>query len=196
MFKGIVAAVAALTVLGTATVAQVGPRHGQMPDSFPSMGMTQGMMMGGMMGQGMMGSGMMGMMGQGMGMMATGGPGATALLGMRDALDLTDDQVGRLEAIRDELASTVQPQMTAMMSSHTAAAEALRADPPDFDAYQQGLQSAANIMVQTHVTMARAQVEARNVLTADQLETLRTRGPRMMGDVMQMHGWPGGMMGR
>jgi Spy/CpxP family protein refolding chaperone len=143
----------------------------------------------------MMGSGMMSMIGQGMGMMATGGPGATALLGMRDALDLTGDQVGRLEAIRDELTATVQPLMTAMMSSHTAAAEALRTDSPGFDAYQQGLQAAANIMVQTHVTMARAQVEARNVLTADQLELLRAQGPRMMGDVMQMHGWPG-MMGR
>lgn len=190
MFKGIVAAVAALTVLGAATVVQVGPRHGQMSDSLPSMGTAQGMMMGGMMGQGMMG-----MMGQGMGMMATGGPGAAALLRMGDALDLTDEQVGRLESMRDELTGTVQPLMTAMMSSHTAAAEALRTDPPDFDAYQQGLQAAANIMVQTHVTMARAQVEARDVLTADQLERLRTRGAGMMGDVMQMHGWPG-MMGR
>ena len=193
MFKGIIAAVASLTVLGAAAVVQVGPRHGQMSDSLPSMGVAQGMMMGGMMGQGMMGSGMMSMMGQGMGMMATGGPGANVLLGMRDALELTDEQVGRLETIRDELASTVQLQMTAMMSSHTAAAKALRTDSPDFDAYQQRLQAAANIMVQTHVAMARAQVEARGVLTPEQVELLQTQGPGMMQDVMEMHGWPGVM---
>lgn len=197
MFKEIMATVAAVAVLGsTAAVAQEGPRGQQTPGGMgPWMGMAQGMMMGGMMGQGMMGSGMMGMMGQGMGMMATGGPGAAAMLDMRDALDLTDEQVSRLETIRDGLAATVQPLMTAMMSSHTAAAEALRGDTPDFDAYQQGLQAAANIMVQTHVATARSQVEAREVLTPEQLGLLRDHGPNMMQGLMQMHGWPG-MMGR
>lgn len=196
MFKGILAAVAAVTVLGGAVALQQGPGRQQGPGMMgPSMGTAQGMMMGSMMGQGMMGSGMMGMMGQGMGMMATGGPGAAAMLSMRDALDLTDEQVGRLETIRDQLQATVQPQMDAMMASHTAAASALQSDPPDFDAYQQGLQAAANIMVATHVTMARSQAEARDVLTPEQLEHLQTRGPQMMGHVMQRQGW-GGMMGR
>lgn len=196
MFRGILAAAVVVTVLGGAVALQQGQRRQQVPGMMgPSMGMAQGMMMGGMMGQGMMGSGMMGMMGQGMGMMATGGPGAAAMLDMRDALDLTDEQVSRLETIRDELAATVQPLMTAMMSSHTAAADALRGEEPDFDAYQQGLQGAANIMVSVHVAMARSQAEARDVLTPDQFERLQSRGPQMMGDVMQMHGWPG-MMGR
>lgn len=190
MFKGIVAAVAAVTVLGGAVaLQQQAPRQQQMPGmTGPSMDTARGMMMGGMMGRGMTS-----MMGQGMGMMATGGPGASALLGMRDALDLTDDQVGRLTTIRDELAATAQPLMTAMMSSHRAAAEALRADTPDFDAYQQGLQAAANIMVQAHVAMARAQTEARALLTPEQLGLVRDQGPSMMQDMMQMHGWPGRM---
>lgn len=117
------------------------------------------------------------------------------MLDMHDALHLTDEQVSRLEAIRDGLAGTVQPLMTAMMASHTAAAQALQGDTPDFDVYQQNLQAAANIMVSAHVAMARSQVEARDVLTPEQLEMLRERGPSMMGSVMQMHGWPG-MMGR
>jgi Spy/CpxP family protein refolding chaperone len=40
-------------------------------------------------------------------------------------------------------------------------------------------------MVQTHVAMARAQVEAREVLTADQREHLETRSTQMMQGMMQ-----------
>lgn len=197
MFKGILAALATVAVLGSAAVVvQEGRPRQQVPGMMgPSMGMAQGMMMGGMMGQGMMESGMMQMMGQGMGMMATGGPGAAAILDMREALGLTDEQVSRLETIGDELAGTVQPLMTAMMASHTTASEALQGDTPDFDVYQQGLQAAANIMVSAHVAMARSQVEARDALTPEQRDLLANRGPSMMGNVMQMHGWPG-MMGR
>ena len=184
MFKRF-AAVAVMMALGTtAAEAQRGGMHGQMTDSVPSMGIAQGMMMGGMMGQGIMGSGMMQMMGQGMGMMATGGPGPAMLLRMRDALELTDAQVSRLEEIQRGLESTVQPQMTAMMSSHDAARQALEGDAPDFDTYQQSLQAAANVMVQTHVSMARAQVAAREVLTPEQLERLETRGSEMMQGMM------------
>jgi Spy/CpxP family protein refolding chaperone len=168
--------------------------HGQMSDSVPSMGMAHGMMIGGMMGQGMMGADMMQMMGQGMGMMATGGPGPATLLRMRETLDLTDAQVTRLEEIQRETQSTVQPQMTAMMSSHDAARQALQVAPPDFDTYERSLQAAANIMVQTHVAMARAQLEARDVLTPEQRESLATRGPEAMQGMMGGWGW--GMMRR
>jgi len=189
MFKRI-AAVAVLMVLGASTAdAQRGGMHGQMSDSVPSMGMAQGMMMGGLMGEGMMGSGMMQMMGQGMGMMATGGPGPTTLLRMRDALELTGAQVSRLEEIQREVQNTVQPQMTAMMSSHDAARQALEGDAPDFDAYQRSLQAAANIMVQTHVAVARAQVDARKVLTPEQTARLEARGAQAMQGMMGGWGW-------
>ena len=185
-----IAAVAVMMVLGaSAADAQRGGMHGQMSDSVPSMGMAQGMMMGGMMG-----SGMMQMMAQGMGTMATGGPGPTTLLRMRHALELTDTQVSRLEEIQREVQSTVQPQMTAMMSSHDAARQALQGDSPDFDAYQRSLQTAANIMVQMHVAMARGQVEARELLTPEQRERLETRGSEMMQGMMGGWGW--GMMHR
>jgi len=194
-----IAAVAAtVTALGgaAAAVPQVAGMHGQGPNAAGSMGMARGMMMGGMMGQGMMGSGMMQMMGQGMGMMATGGPGATAILRMREALDLSDDQVSRLEKIREDLQATVGPQMTAMMSTQSAVAQALQGETPDFNAYQQSLQAAANIMVQTHVAMARSQVDARNVLTPEQRQKLQTQGLRMLHDSMGAYGWGdmGGMM--
>lgn len=192
-------AVAAASMLGvTAAAAQMGGMGGMggwRSDSIPSMGMARGMMMSGMMGQGMMGQGMMGMMGQGMGMMATGGPGPTAILRLRDALQLTDEQVTRLEKIQQDFWSTVQPQMTAMMSSHGAAARALQGESPDFDAYQQELQAAANIMVQTHVAMARAHFEARGVLTPEQREHLDSQGAHMMQGVMRGYGWSD-MMGR
>lgn len=188
MIKPIVT-VAVVTMLSAMAVsAQVSGQHRQMSDTTSAMGMAQGMMMGSMMGQGMMGSGMMQMMGQGMGMMATGGPGATAMLTMRDALDLSDEQVSRLETIRDELATTVQPLMTAMMASHTAAAGALQGDTPQLGAYQQNLQTAANIMVQTHVAMAQAQVQARRVLTPEQRERLAVRGMQMMQGAMGADG--------
>jgi Spy/CpxP family protein refolding chaperone len=193
--RRIAAVAAAVTVLAGAVAAapQVAGMHGQDPNAAGSMGMAQGMMMGGMMGQGMMGSGMMQMMGQGMGMMATGGPGATAILRMHDALNLTDDQVKRLEKIQQDLQTTVQPQMAAMMSTQNAAAQALRGDSPDFNAYQQSLQAAANVMVQAHVAMARSQVEARNVLTTEQRQKLQTQGGQMMQGTMGAYGW-GDMM--
>lgn len=184
MFKQI-AAVTVLWTLGvSAADAQQHGMHGQMPDSLPSMEMGREMMMGGMMGQGMMGPGMMQMMGQGMGMMGTGGPGPAMLLRMRDDLDLTGDQVSRIEEILGEFQAGVEPQMSAAMSAHNAGQAALEADPADFDAYQQSLEAAANVMVQMHVAMARAQVEAREVLTPEQQENLSEHGMKMMQGMM------------
>lgn len=193
MLKRVIAT-AALVLLGTTTAAaQMHGMHGQATDTTPSMGMARGMMMGGMMGQGMMGSGMMQMMGQGMGMMATGGPGPMTLLRMQDELELTDEQVGRLESIQAESQEQMQTQMTAAMDAHREAAQALEGDAPDLQAYQQTLQGAANIMVQMHVGMARTSMEARDVLTPEQRERLGEQGPEMMQGMMGRYGW-GGMM--
>lgn len=180
------AVVAALIALGCvpAQAQMHSMMHGQDADSMPSMEMAGGMMMGGMMGQGMMESGMMRMMGQGMGMMATGGPGPGALLRMRDALDLTDDQVRALESIRAELQSEMQGRMAAMMPAHKAASAALGGGPPDWGAYEDNLRAAADVLVRAHVTMARAAREARDVLTADQRDVLEDRGMEMMRDMM------------
>jgi len=137
-------------------------------------------MMGGMMGQGMMDSGMMQMMGKGMGMMATGGPGPSMILRMGDALGLTEDQRIRLQAIQEEHSGSTTGHMRSAMAAHQEAAEALRSDSPDFEAYEDALREAANHMVLAHTGMARAASEAREVLDAEQRGQLQRMMERMM----------------
>lgn len=191
MIKRIAAMTVLLMTAGVGVGAQM-HQHGPAQDS-ASMEMARGMMMGGMMGQGMMGSGMMQMMGRGMGMMATGGPGPSALLRMRDELELTDEQASTLESMQADLQSEMQGRMAAMMSAHQAASNALDDETPDWDAYEGNLRTAADLMVQTHLTMARAAQDARGVLTPEQLETLERRGMDMMRGMM--HGMQSGEKG-
>lgn len=169
--------------------------HGMM--GCPMMG--EGMMGEGMMGEGMMGEGMRGggmMMGPGMGMMGMGASPAM-VLSRRDALGLTDDQVGRLEELRDELSAEMEGHMTAAMAVRRNATEALGEEEADFGAYEEALQEAASNMVQAHVAMARTARQTRDVLTPEQWEQVQERG--MMHRPGMMHG-PGteggpGMMG-
>jgi len=194
MIKHMVAGVALTLLMTSGIEAQAHPHRGQ--DSVPSMSTMQDMMMGSMMGHGMMGQGMMQMMGQGMGMMASGGPGPAALLHMRDALDLSEEQVQTLESMRDDLRSQMQGRMAAMMSAHQAISAAVQPEAPDWNAYEESLRAAADIMVQTHLVMARAAKDARDVLTAEQREELETRGMETMQGMMHRM-WrnrPGGMM--
>lgn len=192
MLNRISAMTCSLILAATALSAQQPGMRMQRMDSLPGM-MGEQMMMGGMMGQGMMGSGMMQMMGQGMGMMATGGPGPAMILRMEDALDLTDDQIGRLEEIRQEFSGTQQQHMNAAMSAHQNARQALEGEDPDFEAYQEALQEASTHMVQAHVAMARAAVQARQVLTAEQRQRLQ-QGMGMMQGMMGDPGAGSGMM--
>lgn len=177
MFKRTMAIAAGMLLTASGLSAQMGQMHGQRPDTMPGM-MGQGMMMGGMMGQGMMQ-----MMGHGMGMMATGGPGPAVILRMGDALELTEDQVSRLERIQEDASAARRPHMEAAMSAHRTGAQALQGDSPDFTAYEQALSEAATHMVQAHVAMARASVRAREVLTEEQLGQLHS-GMRMMRGMM------------
>lgn len=139
----------------------------------PGMGM-----MSGMMGAGMMDQGMLQMMGQGMGLMATGGPGPTLILRMRDVLDLSDEQVRDLEEIQDR--SQGQSMSESVMQAHTRAQQALAGDDPDFDAYESALRDAMDDMMQMHVEMGRATVEAKEVLTEEQRLRLEEIGHGMM----------------
>ncbi|MEX1258514.1 MAG: Spy/CpxP family protein refolding chaperone [Gemmatimonadota bacterium] len=187
-----------LLFMASGLSAQRGAMPGGGQDAMPGM-MGGGMGMGGMMqmmAQGMMGGGMMGpemmqMMGQGMGMMATGGPGPAMILRMGDALNLTAEQRSRLEAIQAQYSESVQPLMAVAMEAHGNAAAALEGDSPDLAAYEQGLRESADRMVEAHVAMARAAVEARNVLTAEQREGL-AGGMQMMQGMMGQG--RGGMM--
>jgi Spy/CpxP family protein refolding chaperone len=112
-----------------------------------------------------------------------GGPPPAMLLHHREALGLTDDQVSRLEALGTQEGQPAMPHMQPAMQAHHAAAELLKADAPDFAAYEAKLREAADHMVLGHVAMARTAVAARQILTAEQrtkLETLRPAGMEKM----------------
>ncbi len=130
--------------------------------------------------------GMMGGMQGCMDMM--GGPSPAMILQHRQALGLSAQQVERLRALQVRDSTAMMPHMRAAMAAHQAAAELLRADHPDFAAYEARLHEAANHAIAGHVAMARASVEAREVLTVDQRTRLqaamKTGGRGMMGPGM------------
>jgi hypothetical protein len=129
-----------------------------------------------------------------------GGPQADMILQHRDALGLSAEQVRRLEAVQAETAKGAAQHMQPVMEAHMAAAELLRSDTPDFKAYEERLSEGADHMVRAHVNMARAAVQARQVLTSDQrsrLETLMPTGSMGMmqgGEQGAMAGMAGMMM--
>lgn len=199
MLRTTTSLVSAFLVLAAGLPAQ----DRQTPDDTAAARAGQQMMMPGMMG-GMMGAmdgmagpgGMMGMMGQQMAMMGAPGPGM--LLRMRDALELTDDQVSRLEALQEEVSTARQQHMQPAMTAHRSAMEALQGEPADLQAYEESLREAAQHMVQAHVEMARFGTEAHGVLTPEQRQQLQ-EGMRMMRGMMDgpmMRGDRGDMMRR
>ena len=117
-----------------------------------------------------------------------GGASPAMLLQHRDALGLSQSQVQRLERLQNEVQTSVMPHMRPGMQAHAAAAEVLKADTPDFAAYEARLREGADHMVRTHVALARVGVEARKVLTAEQ----RNRVSNLQGEMMS--GGQQGMM--
>lgn len=149
-------------------------------------GMGGHAMMGGggaMQGHPMMdGGGMMGMM-QGL------GPSPAALVGAADRLGLTPGQVSRLEALAMSSGESHQAHMDAATAARQEAAEALGADSADLDAYEEGLSRAADHMVQAHMDMVRAGLDATAVLTPEQraelqngMALMRSMACGMMGE--------------
>lgn len=166
----------ALLLTAPADAQHGGMGQQQSGQMMPGMGMMSGMMGAGMMDQHMQ------MMRQGMGMMATGGPGPTLILRMRDVLALSNEQVGDLEEIRDR--SQSESMSETVMQAHRRAQQALAGDDPDFDAYESALRDAMDDMVEMHVEMARATAEAKEVLTEEQRTRLEEIGHGMMGNMM------------
>ncbi|MFP3949071.1 MAG: Spy/CpxP family protein refolding chaperone, partial [Longimicrobiales bacterium] len=110
-----------------------------------------------------------------------------------EALGLTDEQVSRLEEIRDEHSNAQRQRMTEAMSAHQEARQAVQGDTPDFDAYEEALRHASEHMVQGHLSMARAAAESRNALTEEQRNQLQ-QGMGMMQGMMGGSGMGDGMM--
>jgi len=154
-------------------------------------GMGQGMM-GMMRGQGM-GKGMMGMMqGQGMGkgMMGQGGPSAAMILGQKEALGLSGEQVGRLEGIERELGEAHEAHREQMGPLHQQLMEAQQAEAPDLDRIEGVLERLAEAHVQGHLQRLRLAQQAMEALTPEQRANVRY-GMRLMRPGMR----PGMRMG-
>lgn len=132
-------------------------------------------------------------------------PGPAMLLRLEATLSLTDEQVAELEAMQTETHEAMQAHHEAAEAARARAHEAMMADTPDLQAFQAALEEAAQHEVQGHVVMARAHLQAAEVLSAEQSATLETL---MMGmhemhrdgmDPMQgggMHEMQGGGMGQ
>jgi hypothetical protein len=139
--------------------------------------------------QGMAGGGMAGMAGH-QGMMAGGGMagmnpamgGAAVLFGGVD-LGLSADQQTELDALVTKAREEHQAHMQAAMAVQSGAAEALAGADPDLQAYERSLQEAATHMVQAHVAVAGASVDARALLTPGQLAKL-PEGAQLMNAMM------------
>jgi uncharacterized membrane protein len=115
--------------------------------------------------------GMQGEMMQG-GMMRMMRTQPAMLLQASEALGLTPEQTEQLTALRDEAQPEHQRHMQAAMEAHQTAASLLETETPDLTAYATALNDAADHMVMAHVTMTRTALEARGLLTPEQLERL------------------------
>jgi Spy/CpxP family protein refolding chaperone len=113
------------------------------------------------------------------------------ILRMRGPLELTEQQVQRIEAIQREMHHAHHSHMEAAMQMMKEAQGLLNTDRPDWGRYEAQLRSAVERHVQAHVVMARASVDARGELTGEQLARLDT-GMAMMREMMTER--MGGMM--
>jgi Spy/CpxP family protein refolding chaperone len=128
---------------------------------------------------------------QRMGMMAEhcpmkGGAQPAMILLHADHLGLSQDQVRRIEAIRDRTDGAAH--MQGAMATQRQAAELLQAEQPDLAAFEARLRQAADHMVQAHTTMARAAVDARAILTPEQRASLAGMAHGAMGHGDMGHG--------
>ena len=132
------------------------------------------------------------------GAMMTQHPGPGMILRLEEALALTEDQVAELEAMHAQAREAMEAHREAARAARTHAHEAMMGDSPDLEAFQAALEEAAAHDVQATVAMARAHMQAGEVLTAEQKETLKSRvqemHENMQGERMQ-HRQRGGGQG-
>ncbi len=122
------------------------------------------------------------------------GQGPARLLAQKEALGLSDEQIERIEAIREQLAETHKSQMSEMRPIHQELMDAQQADDPDAGRIESLLAQMAQGHVQHHMEMFRLDGEALDVLTPQQRENARY-GMNMMRHMMgPMSGCGMGMM--
>jgi hypothetical protein len=144
----------------------------------------------------MNGAGRYPMMGMGFGLWAQ--PGPEFLLGQKDALNLSDQQVERLEQLRNELSEARANHIDRVRVLRQRVEEALSGEQPDLDLYQSALQSLADEYVAMQVETARDSQKALAVLNDTQRSYVRfaVQAMHQMGDDMWLYGqmMQGGMM--
>ena len=130
----------------------------------------------------------MGMHGMMMGMMG-GPPGgqmgapmddSSMMVRMRSDLGLSDAQMQQMRAIHQRACAAAQPHMTMAMQAHQAAMQALFADKPNLDHFEDQLDKAAKHMVEAQVEMAKGMIEFRKGLTPAQRQKLDQMHEQMM----------------
>lgn len=132
--------------------------------------MTKGMRGGGM------GAGeMQGMRARGSGTMAGGMMGArpSALLARSASLELSDDQVRRLEELQEKERGMMSGMHVEMSAVRTQLQDVLSAVPLDMDAYRSALETRADVMVGHQMRWARLSQQALEILTTEQRDRWR-----------------------
>jgi hypothetical protein len=148
-----------------------------------------------MMQSGGMGEDKMDMMSGDMGMMSSSAPGPAVLIRMGQVLDLTEKQITDLEVIQVELTDQRASHMPLVMAAHQQAADLIVDDETDLAEYEDTLREAMGHMISVHVSVARAALDARAVLTDEQrvrlegavammrhMESMRDGGMQGMSD--------------
>lgn len=118
----------------------------------------------------------------------TGGP--EALLGHREALRLSNDQVARLTELRDAAEAGMRDAMAQLTAARKALDDAADAGRLDEAAVRAALQRMGRAHADMAVAMLRARAEARAVLTPDQREKLERGAGGMMGTGHSMMDMP------
>lgn len=97
---------------------------------------------------------------------------ASISLSLRESLNLSADQVTRLTMLQTSSQAEMMQHMVAHTEGMQSAAVITESVAPDLTAYETALRAAANHMVLEHLAMARADADARAVLTPMQRDRL------------------------
>jgi hypothetical protein len=160
---------------------------------FETMGMSgemKGMMNESMMGGGTMNQRMMNhemMKGMGEHMIGNGMQGPLDLIGMKDQLNLSEEQVADLEGLNSRILLAMQRQMTTARSHRSVARKTFEENPEGFGEYSEALRAAGGHMLDAHILLIQSRFEAREILTPIQKRVL-SQGPPEMHQSMKMDG--------
>jgi hypothetical protein len=156
-----------------------------------TMGMSGEMM--GMMGGGMMDHEMMsGMEGHepgmaGRGMMGTGFPGPNQLIAQKDQLNLSEEQITKLQALQERVQKATRVHMDMSRGSQDRASEVLEQDPEGIDESSEKTRFPGTHLLEAHIVMIQAGFEAQKILTPEQKKAA-ARVPTNLHQSMKMGG--------